>query len=46
VLDTLGVDRVVVGHHTGAGIAVELAAAAPARIERVVTSAPVYGVSR
>ena len=37
VLDHLGVDRVVVvGHHTGAVIAVELAAAFPDRIERVV----------
>ncbi len=43
VLDALGVERVVaVGHHTGAVIAVELAAAAPARIERVVLSGPVY----
>jgi len=43
VLDALGVDRVVVvGHHTGAVIGVELAAAAPARIERVVMSGPVY----
>jgi pimeloyl-ACP methyl ester carboxylesterase len=43
VLDALGVDRVVVvGHHTGAVIAVELAARAPARIERVVLSGPVY----
>jgi pimeloyl-ACP methyl ester carboxylesterase len=43
VLDALGVDRVVVvGHHTGAVIAVELAALGPARIERVVLSGPVY----
>lgn len=43
VLDALGVDRVVVvGHHTGAVIAVELAALAPQRIERVVMSGPVY----
>jgi len=43
VLDALGVERVVaVGHHTGAVIAVELAAAAPERIERVVLSGPVY----
>lgn len=43
VLDALGVDRVVVvGHHTGAVIGVELAAVAPDRIERVVMSGPVY----
>lgn len=43
VLDALGVGRVVaVGHHTGAVIAVELAAAAPGRVERVVLSGPVY----
>ncbi|MCU0974746.1 MAG: alpha/beta hydrolase [Steroidobacteraceae bacterium] len=43
VLDALGVERaIVVGHHTGAVIAVELAAMAPTRIERVVMSGPVY----
>jgi pimeloyl-ACP methyl ester carboxylesterase len=43
VLDLLGVNRVVVvGHHTGAVIAVELAARAPQRVERVVLSGPVY----
>lgn len=43
VLDRLGIRRVVVvGHHTGAVIAVELAAAAPERVERVVMSGPVY----
>jgi pimeloyl-ACP methyl ester carboxylesterase len=43
LLDALGVDRVVVvGHHTGAVIAVEMAAAQPGRIERVVLSGPVY----
>ena len=43
VLDARGVERaIVVGHHTGAVIAVELAAAAPQRIERVVLSGPVY----
>jgi pimeloyl-ACP methyl ester carboxylesterase len=43
VLDALGIERViVVGHHTGAVIAVELAAAVPARIERIVMSGPVY----
>ncbi|MGE5245760.1 MAG: alpha/beta fold hydrolase [Betaproteobacteria bacterium] len=42
-LDALGIDRViVVGHHTGAVIAVEMAAAWPERIERVVLSGPVY----
>jgi pimeloyl-ACP methyl ester carboxylesterase len=43
VLDAFGIDRViVVGHHTGAVIAVEMAAAWPERIERVVMSGPVY----
>jgi len=43
VLDALGIGRVVaVGHHTGAVIAVEMAAAWPDRIERVVMSGPVY----
>ena len=43
VLDSLGIERViVVGHHTGAVIAVEMAAACPARVERVVLSGPVY----
>jgi pimeloyl-ACP methyl ester carboxylesterase len=43
VLDAFGIDRViVVGHHTGAVIAVEMAAAWPERIERVVLSGPVY----
>jgi len=42
-LDALGIDRaVVIGHHTGAVIAVELAAAWPERVERVVLSGPVY----
>jgi pimeloyl-ACP methyl ester carboxylesterase len=43
ILDALGIDRVIpVGHHTGAVIAVEMAAAYPERIERVVLSGPVY----
>ncbi len=43
VLDALGVERVVVvGHHTGAVIAVEMAAAQPGRVERAVLSGPVY----
>lgn len=43
VLDVLGIDRViVVGHHTGAVIAVEMAAAWPERVERIVMSGPVY----
>lgn len=43
VLDGLGIERViVVGHHTGAIIAVEMAAAYPHRVERVVLSGPVY----
>lgn len=42
-LDHLGIGRVViVGHHTGAVIAVEMAAAFPERVERVVLSGPVY----
>lgn len=41
-LDALGVDRFVpVGHHTGEIVAVELAAAAPERVERVALSGPV-----
>lgn len=43
VLDALRIGRViVVGHHTGAVIAVEMAAAWPERVERVVMSGPVY----
>lgn len=43
VLDALGTERAtVVGHHTGAVIAVELAAASASRVERVVLSGPVY----
>jgi pimeloyl-ACP methyl ester carboxylesterase len=43
VLDACGVDRVIaVGHHTGGVIALEMAAAGPERIERVVMSGPVY----
>jgi pimeloyl-ACP methyl ester carboxylesterase len=43
VLDALGVEKVcVVGHHTGAVIAVEMAAAFAQRVERVVLSGPVY----
>jgi len=43
VLDACGVERaIVVGHHTGAVIAVEMAAAATERVERVVLSGPVY----
>jgi pimeloyl-ACP methyl ester carboxylesterase len=43
VLDAFGIDRaIVVGHHTGAVIAVEMAAAWPERVERVVLSGPVY----
>lgn len=43
VLDALGIERAIpVGHHTGAVIAVELAAAFPERVERVVLSGPVY----
>lgn len=43
VLDALGIGRaIVVGHHTGAIIAIEMAAAHAARVERVVLSGPVY----
>jgi pimeloyl-ACP methyl ester carboxylesterase len=43
VLDALGIGQViVVGHHTGAVIAVEMAAQFPQRVERVVLSGPVY----
>lgn len=43
VLDALGVERVIaVGHHTGGFVAIEIAAAAPERIERCVISGPVY----
>jgi pimeloyl-ACP methyl ester carboxylesterase len=43
VLDALGIPRaIVVGHHTGAVIAVEMAASCPERVERVVLSGPVY----
>jgi pimeloyl-ACP methyl ester carboxylesterase len=43
VMDRLGVERAIpVGHHTGAVIAVEMAAAFPDRLERVVLSGPVY----
>jgi pimeloyl-ACP methyl ester carboxylesterase len=42
-LDALALERVIaVGHHTGAVIAVEMAAAFPQRVERVVLSGPVY----
>jgi pimeloyl-ACP methyl ester carboxylesterase len=41
VLDALGIERAsVVGHHTGAVIAVELAAAHGDRVDRLVLSAP------
>ena len=41
VLDALGIQRTsVVGHHTGAVIAIELAAAFPERVDRLVLSAP------
>jgi len=43
VLDAFGIERFVpVGHHTGAVIAVELAAGRPERVERAVLSGPVY----
>ncbi len=41
--DALGLDRfAVMGHHTGAVVAVEVAAAAPERISAVVLSSPAY----
>jgi pimeloyl-ACP methyl ester carboxylesterase len=41
VLDALGVQRAsVVGHHTGAVIAMEIAASFPERVDRLVLSAP------
>lgn len=43
VLDALGIGRAIpVGHHTGAVIAVEMAASWPDLVERVVLSGPVY----
>jgi len=42
-LDARAIERaILVGHHTGAIIAVEMAAAFPRRVERVVLSGPVY----
>jgi pimeloyl-ACP methyl ester carboxylesterase len=41
LLDALGLERAsVVGHHTGAVIAIEIAASFPARVDRLVLSAP------
>jgi pimeloyl-ACP methyl ester carboxylesterase len=41
VLDALGIERAsVVGHHTGAVIATEIAASFPDRVDRLVLSAP------
>ncbi|MGH7321522.1 MAG: alpha/beta fold hydrolase [Candidatus Rokuibacteriota bacterium] len=43
LLDSLGIARVsLVGHHTGAVIAIELAASHPERVERLVLSASPY----
>lgn len=43
VLDGLGIERAhVVGHHTGAVIATELAASHAGRVDRLVLSAPAY----
>jgi pimeloyl-ACP methyl ester carboxylesterase len=43
VFDALRIDKaVLVGHHTGAVISVELAAAFPERVDRVVLSGPVF----
>ncbi|MGH7263576.1 MAG: alpha/beta fold hydrolase [Candidatus Rokuibacteriota bacterium] len=43
LLDRLGIDRAaVVGHHTGAVVAIELAAAHGSRVERAVLSASPY----
>jgi len=43
VLNELGLARaIVVGHHTGALIGFEMAAATPERVERLVLSGPIY----
>jgi pimeloyl-ACP methyl ester carboxylesterase len=43
VLDAAGTTRVVVaGHHTGAVIAIEIAAACPARVAGIALSGPIY----
>ena len=43
VLDALGIERAsVVGHHTGAATAMEVAASFPGRVEKLVLSAPPY----
>jgi pimeloyl-ACP methyl ester carboxylesterase len=43
LLDALGLPQVaVVGHHTGAAIAIEMAAASPGRIAAMALSAPPY----
>lgn len=43
VIDALKIgNAIMVGHHTGAAIAIELAAAHPDRVDRVVLSGPVY----
>lgn len=41
LLDALGIERIVpVGHHTGAAVAIEMAAARPERVRALVLSAP------
>jgi pimeloyl-ACP methyl ester carboxylesterase len=43
LLDALGIDRIVpVGHHTGAAIAVEMAATRPERVRALILSASPY----
>jgi pimeloyl-ACP methyl ester carboxylesterase len=43
LLDALGIDKIVpVGHHTGAAIAVEMAAARPERMRALILSASPY----
>ena len=43
MLDALGVDKAtVVGHHTGAVTAMEMAASYPDRVEKLILSAPAY----
>jgi pimeloyl-ACP methyl ester carboxylesterase len=43
LLDALGADQIVpVGHHTGAAIAIEMAAACPERVRALVLSAPPF----
>lgn len=43
LLDHLGIDRAsLIGHHTGAVLAIDVAARHPSRVDRLVLSGPVY----